>query len=102
MGNKPFIVYGPKGFLSNLRSTERFRTFGDLWDEVVQLVRIDDRDLLDREIGDDLDRVLVDDQHLLDAHAPLAGAVDARLHRGDLGRLGQPRLRIQIGQHHTG
>ena len=33
VGNKPFIVYGPKGFLSNLRSTERFRTFGDLWDE---------------------------------------------------------------------
>lgn len=33
VGNKPFIVYGPKGFLSNLRSTERFRTFDDLWDE---------------------------------------------------------------------
>src|SRR4051812_20099386 len=32
--------------------------------------RIDDRDLLDREGGDDLDPVLVHDQHLLDPHAP--------------------------------
>src|SRR5690242_2572168 len=33
--------------------------------------RIDHRDLLDREAGDDLDPVLVHDQHFLDAHAPL-------------------------------
>src|SRR2546423_14959409 len=33
--------------------------------------RIDHGDLLDREIGDDLDAILVHDQHLLDAHAPL-------------------------------
>src|SRR5499426_1600710 len=33
--------------------------------------RIDHGDLLDREVGDDLDPVLVYDQHLLDAHAPL-------------------------------
>src|SRR5450432_2508579 len=32
---------------------------------------VDDRDLLDREVGDDLDLILVDDQHLLDAH-PIA------------------------------
>src|SRR5947209_7783718 len=31
--------------------------------------RIDHGDLLDREIGDDLDLSLVHDQHLLDAHA---------------------------------
>src|SRR5215831_314755 len=31
--------------------------------------RIDDSDLLDREVGDDLDRILVHNQHLLDAHA---------------------------------
>ena len=31
--------------------------------------RIDDGDLHDREIGDDLDIVLVHDQHFLDAHA---------------------------------
>src|SRR5258707_11825213 len=30
--------------------------------------RIDDRDLLHREVGDDLDLVLVHDEHLLDAH----------------------------------
>src|SRR5258708_2769992 len=33
--------------------------------------RVDDRDLLDREVGDDLDLVLVHDEHLLDAH-PIA------------------------------
>src|SRR6266705_2437249 len=33
--------------------------------------RIDHRDLLDREVGDDLDLVLVDDQHLLDSNTPL-------------------------------
>src|SRR6202043_4204498 len=33
--------------------------------------RVDDRDLLDREVGDDLDLILVDDEHLLDAH-PIA------------------------------
>src|SRR6202158_4931430 len=32
---------------------------------------VDHGDLLDREIGDDLDAILVHDQHLLDAHAPL-------------------------------
>src|SRR5579864_3906264 len=32
---------------------------------------IDDRDLLHREAGDDLDLVLVHDQHFLDAHTPL-------------------------------
>src|SRR5262249_6129673 len=31
---------------------------------------IDDRDLLDREVGDDFRAVLVHDQHLFDAHAP--------------------------------
>src|SRR5262245_31040579 len=30
---------------------------------------IDDRDLLDREVRDDLDLLLVHDQHFLDAHA---------------------------------
>src|SRR6266849_4374977 len=33
--------------------------------------RIDDGNLLDREVGNDLDLVLVGDQHLFDAHAPL-------------------------------
>src|SRR5260370_39866227 len=33
--------------------------------------RVDDRDLLDRKVGDDLDLILVDDEHLLDAH-PIA------------------------------
>src|SRR5260221_9246721 len=33
--------------------------------------RVHHGDLLDRETGDDLDLVLVNDQHLLDAHAPL-------------------------------
>src|ERR1700704_547251 len=33
--------------------------------------RIDDGDLFDREAGDDLDPVLVNDQHLFDPHAPL-------------------------------
>src|SRR5262249_48020306 len=32
--------------------------------------RIDNRDLLDREIGNDLDPIRMHDQHLLDAHAP--------------------------------
>src|SRR6266849_7840792 len=32
--------------------------------------RIDHGDLLDREVGDDLDPVRMHDQHLLDAHAP--------------------------------
>src|SRR3989442_15814818 len=31
--------------------------------------RIDHGDLLDREVGDDLDLLLMHDQHLLDAHA---------------------------------
>src|SRR5262245_4772656 len=31
--------------------------------------RIDHGDLLDREVGDDLDLLLVHDQHFLDAHA---------------------------------
>src|SRR5262249_58828871 len=31
--------------------------------------RINDRDLLDREVRDDLDRVFVHDQHFFDAHA---------------------------------
>src|SRR6266404_1001190 len=31
--------------------------------------RVDDGDLLDREVGDDLNRILVHDQHFLDAHA---------------------------------
>src|SRR5260370_20082655 len=33
--------------------------------------RVDDRDLLDRKVGDDLDLILVDDEHLLDAY-PIA------------------------------
>src|SRR5712672_220887 len=33
--------------------------------------RVHHGDLLDRETGDDLDLVLVNDQHLFDAHAPL-------------------------------
>src|SRR3989442_4354817 len=33
--------------------------------------RIDHGDLLDREVGDDFDPVLVDDQHLLDPNTPL-------------------------------
>src|SRR5215475_11339463 len=32
--------------------------------------RIDDRDLLHREVRDDFDTILVDDEHFLDAHAP--------------------------------
>ena len=32
-GNRPFVVYGPRGFLRNLRDTEGFETFGSLWDE---------------------------------------------------------------------
>jgi hypothetical protein len=31
--------------------------------------RIDHRDLFDREVGDDLDLLVVHDQHFLDAHA---------------------------------
>lgn len=38
VGNKPFIVYGPKDFLNNLRSTEKFQTFGELWDESYDLL----------------------------------------------------------------
>lgn len=33
VGNKPFIVYGPCGFLNNLKKYEGFQTFGNLWDE---------------------------------------------------------------------
>src|ERR1700681_201643 len=42
---------------------------------------IDHGDLLDREIGDDLDAILVHDQHLLDAHAPLMRLAVLRLER---------------------
>lgn len=33
VGNRPFVVYGPKHFLKNLRDTEGFETFRSLWDE---------------------------------------------------------------------
>jgi hypothetical protein len=32
VGNKPFIVYGPKNYLNNLQQ-RRFQTFGNIWDE---------------------------------------------------------------------
>lgn len=32
VGNKPFIVYGPRNYLNNLKK-EKFQTFGSLWDE---------------------------------------------------------------------
>src|SRR6202790_5336746 len=43
--------------------------------------RADHGDLLDRESGDDLDAILVHDQHLLDAHAPLMRLAVLRLER---------------------
>src|SRR5215831_4275574 len=43
--------------------------------------RVDDRDLLDREVGNDLDAVLVNDQHFLDAHAPFMGLAVLGLER---------------------
>src|SRR6266566_3474604 len=43
--------------------------------------RIDDGDLLDREVGDDLDRILVHDQHFLDAHAVAEALAVLRLQR---------------------
>lgn len=33
VGNKPFIVYGPRNFLNNLQQHENFQTFNSLWDE---------------------------------------------------------------------
>lgn len=33
VGNRPFVVYGPRGFLRNLKATEGFKTFDSLWDE---------------------------------------------------------------------
>ena len=33
VGDKPFIVYGPKGYLNNLREQEGFRSFGGIWNE---------------------------------------------------------------------
>src|SRR6478752_3201722 len=43
--------------------------------------RIDHGDLLDREVGDDLDAVLLDDQHFLDAHAVTKALAVLRLER---------------------
>src|SRR5262249_30257351 len=43
--------------------------------------RVDDRDLLHREVGDDLGAVGVDDEHLLDAHAELVRLPVLRLER---------------------
>src|SRR5262249_24168431 len=43
--------------------------------------RIDDGDLLDREVGYDLDRILVHDQYLLDAHAVAEPLAVLRLER---------------------
>src|SRR6266852_8961822 len=43
--------------------------------------RVDDGDLLDREVGDDLDRILVHDQHFLDAHAVAEALAVLRLQR---------------------
>src|SRR5207244_1130823 len=44
---------------------------------------IDGGDLLDREVGDDLDAILVHDEHLFDAHAPLMHLAVLRLQRED-------------------
>jgi hypothetical protein len=33
VGNKPFIVYGPKNYLNNLREQEGFQTFNSIWNE---------------------------------------------------------------------
>lgn len=33
VGNRPFIVFGPRGFLKNLREQEGFKTFAHIWDE---------------------------------------------------------------------
>lgn len=33
VGNRPFIVYGPKNFLHNLKQQEGFQTFNSIWDE---------------------------------------------------------------------
>ena len=33
VGNKPFIVYGPRNFLNNLKLHEGFQTFETVWDE---------------------------------------------------------------------
>src|SRR4029077_787746 len=43
--------------------------------------RVDDRDLLDREVGDDLDRILVHDQHLLNTHTVAEALSVLRLQR---------------------
>src|SRR5262245_24390359 len=43
--------------------------------------RIDHRDLPDREVGHDLDRILVHDQHLLDPHAVAEALAVLRLER---------------------
>src|SRR5438477_6822826 len=42
-----------------------------------------DGDLFHREVRDDLDLVVVDDQHLLDPHAPLVLLAMLRLQRED-------------------
>jgi hypothetical protein len=33
VGNRPFVVYGPKNYLNNLQKKHGFRTFNELWDE---------------------------------------------------------------------
>ena len=43
VGNRPFVVYGPKNYLYNLRSQEGFKTFSDLWDESYDLLEGMDR-----------------------------------------------------------
>src|SRR5262245_14203063 len=49
--------------------------------------RIDDGDLLHGEIRRDLDAILVNDQHLLDAHAPAVHLPVLRFEREDHSRL---------------
>ena len=38
VGNRPFIVYGPPGYLNNLKAQEGFRTFDGIWDESYDLL----------------------------------------------------------------
>ena len=33
VGNRPFIVFGPRNFLTNLKEQEGFKTFDHVWDE---------------------------------------------------------------------
>src|ERR1700691_2328468 len=72
-----FAAFGPtrsaavaSALLSERMKEDAIRSARCLFDVIaIARQRIDDGDLLDREIRHDLDAVLLDDQHLLDAHA---------------------------------